>query len=688
MDLLQGYSDEEEERNSLGVEEGGDVALASSDFVEREIELPDQDDNEQIPNFDDDSSSDDDGYGPQPLKETTNPQQRTGSKEKKASIQEVSRATEVAEQEQEMSNEDRIDHYAKLKQIPIASEISLSGHEKAVTCLSIETAGNRVVTGSLDYFCKLYDFGGMDSRHRSFQSIEIDDGHPVLAISHSPSGDRFLVATSSAQPKVYDRDGNEIIKFVKGDMYLRDLSNTKGHTMEVTGVMWHPHEKNECLTSSLDGSVRVWDLLGEATFGMLINRFVLKVKPLPSNMTNSSSSSSGTSSSGGNGQSHHRLGVTSCCYNANGSRVCAGVANGSIQIWLNKRPTFSSKPDYFLIYREFVDIPVRSMAVSPNNEVLAARFDQGSVLLWDLKALPGTGTSLPITNPIKRIDNVHNFYPTANITFSPDSSLFCLCSSPNKLSTSKKSSTAVDGQPAGETETKTSNDEAAAADSGEDHRLKSRLHFFEVDPKIPPAKSETLAISILSGGGSAICVKWQPTTNQIFCSLSSGVVKVFYDATMSKKGALLSAKKAPKREKDPTDFCVVGEIYNPLALPMFRNDNPHQKTGKKVAMLKDPKIAKIPEKPTAQGPGKRENTSFFFTNYVMNGRAMDNTRLEDPREALLKMDAVAKSDPIYLGRAYQHSQPKTILADKTFEEEQEEFRKRQKTLHNPGSTSK
>ena len=55
----------------------------------------------------------------------------------------------------------------------------------------------------------------------------MQDGYPVTALSHSPSGDRFIVGTGSSQPKVYDREGVELMKFVKGDMYLRDLSNTK-----------------------------------------------------------------------------------------------------------------------------------------------------------------------------------------------------------------------------------------------------------------------------------------------------------------------------------------------------------------------------------------------------------------------------------------------------------------------------
>lgn len=67
--------------------------------------------------------------------------------------------------------------------------------------------------------------------------------------------------------------------------------------MEVTGVQWHPSDKNTVLTSGLDGSLRVWDLLGEAHFGHLINKHVLKVRAAT-------------------GQG--RLGATACCYSPNG----------------------------------------------------------------------------------------------------------------------------------------------------------------------------------------------------------------------------------------------------------------------------------------------------------------------------------------------------------------------------------
>ena len=118
------------------------------------------------------------------------------------------------------------------------------------------------MSGSLDYSMKMFDFGGMDQRHRSFRSVEVDENHPVLFVSHSPSGDKLIVATGSCMPKIYDRDGTLLLTFVRGDMYLRDLSNTKGHIMEVSCVAWHPKDKNLVMSTGFDGTLRLWDITG------------------------------------------------------------------------------------------------------------------------------------------------------------------------------------------------------------------------------------------------------------------------------------------------------------------------------------------------------------------------------------------------------------------------------------------
>lgn len=160
-------------------------------------------------------------------------------------------------------------------------------------------------------------------------------------------------------------------------------------------------------------------------------------------------------------------------------------------------------------------------------------------------------------------------------------------------------------------------------------------------------------------------------------SLSNGHVRVFFDPRFSVKGAMISAGKAPRREKDPTDFAIMGEIITPNALPLFRD--PEKNVGKLKHMeRKDPIKSKIPAKNLITGPGKSVNNSFFFTKYVSENRNKDDSRAEDPREALLKFDAVAKADPMFLGPAYQASQPATQFHTMTFEQEQEEFKKKQK----------
>jgi WD40 repeat protein len=38
------------------------------------------------------------------------------------------------------------------------------------------------------------------------------------------------------------------------------MSNTKGHVAAITDGRWHPREKQNFMTASLDGSIRIWDL--------------------------------------------------------------------------------------------------------------------------------------------------------------------------------------------------------------------------------------------------------------------------------------------------------------------------------------------------------------------------------------------------------------------------------------------
>jgi WD40 repeat protein len=57
-------------------------------------------------------------------------------------------------------------------QFPITHEIILKDHTKVVSALTLDPSGARILSGSHDYDCKLWDFGGMDGRCKPFKSWE------------------------------------------------------------------------------------------------------------------------------------------------------------------------------------------------------------------------------------------------------------------------------------------------------------------------------------------------------------------------------------------------------------------------------------------------------------------------------------------------------------------------------------
>ena len=57
-------------------------------------------------------------------------------------------------------------------QFPVSHELLLKDHNKVLSALAMDPSGARLLSGSHDYDCKLWDFGGMDSRCKPFKSWE------------------------------------------------------------------------------------------------------------------------------------------------------------------------------------------------------------------------------------------------------------------------------------------------------------------------------------------------------------------------------------------------------------------------------------------------------------------------------------------------------------------------------------
>jgi len=189
--------------------------------------------------------------------------------------------------------------------IPLSHEIVLAEHAKAIQCLALDPSGSRLLTGSADYDVKFWDFAGMDVNLRPFRSITPWDGYPVRSLQYTLTGDRFLVATGSAQPKIYNRDGFQVAEFIKGDMYLADMIHTRGHVSALSKAMWSPIDRDVFCSSAADGTVRIWNANEEKK-----QLKVIKVKPLRG----------------------MRVPVSTCTYTPDGKSVIAATQDGQLQV--------------------------------------------------------------------------------------------------------------------------------------------------------------------------------------------------------------------------------------------------------------------------------------------------------------------------------------------------------------------
>ena len=160
----------------------------------------------------------------------------------------------------------------------IQDDLKSSANTKSSSTVLISTvawdkSGTRCILGSSDAILRFYD---VSQKLSCFQQVRVcpSDCHtPILDIQFNCSGSHALVCTTSSQPLVLDRDGHTIHEFAKGDVYIQYSSNsTIGHTASVNSVDWHPTSKDICVTCSLDGTCKTWNITkGKTQFQKLCN---------------------------------------------------------------------------------------------------------------------------------------------------------------------------------------------------------------------------------------------------------------------------------------------------------------------------------------------------------------------------------------------------------------------------------
>ncbi len=288
-------------------------------------------------------------------------------------------------------------------EFPVSHELLLKTHERTVTTATLDSSGSRLITGSTDCTLKLHDFASMTpTTLRSFRSVDPTaskgstnvETHPVHQVLFNPlSPSQMLVITALPQAKIFSRDGELITEFVKGDMYLRDMHNTKGHVSEITSGTWHPTNREMCVTAGTDSTLRIWDVNNRRS-----QKDVIVVK-------------SKVAGSGG------RTRVTSVAWGSpmqGGNNILVAASlDGGLAMWNGEGPY--TRPAAEVRDAHVRDTWTGGIDISSDGRLVVTRGGDDTIKLWDTRKFkqPVTTVSHPSTS---------SQFPTTSIRFSPSSS--------------------------------------------------------------------------------------------------------------------------------------------------------------------------------------------------------------------------------------------------------------------------
>ncbi|KAK3202170.1 hypothetical protein GRF29_161g371583 [Pseudopithomyces chartarum] len=274
-------------------------------------------------------------------------------------------------------------------EFPVSHELLIKTHDRAVTSITLDPSGTRMVTGSTDSTLKLHDLSALTpTTIRAFKTVDpfatkpsaAAEAHAIHQVLFSPhSGGQFLVITATPQARLFSRDGEMIKEYVKG-------------ISEVTTAAWHPTNRDRFVTAGLDSTVRIWDVKKSLQQQQVI---VHKSRAAGSaGMTRMTAIAWGAAGEG------------------NSSVIVSAALDGSLVMWGGEGP-------YHRPLGEIRDAHVKDtwtsgLDISSDGRLVITRGGDDTIKLWDTRKFktPVNTTTHPSTS---------SQYPTSNIKFAPNS---------------------------------------------------------------------------------------------------------------------------------------------------------------------------------------------------------------------------------------------------------------------------
>ena len=326
------------------------------------------------------------------------------SQASKAELEEPPSRKDVdSDQDNTDADSDEDDEDDEDDEFPVSHELVLKTHEKPITTITVDPSGSRFITGSTDCTIKFHDFASMTPNTlHAFKSVDptasklsaSTETHPIQHVEFNPnSPSQVLVISATLQAKIFSRDGEELKEFVKGDMYLRDMHNTKGHISAITTGTWHPINRDLCVTAGTDSTLRIWDI------NMPLSQKEVIVHK--------------SRAAGSAGRTRMTAVAWGCPVQGGKNLLVAAALDGSLVMWDGDGPFTRPAAEVREAHKR--DTWTGGIDVSSDGRTVVTRGGDDTIKLWDTRKLkvPISTAEHPSTSDV---------YPNSNIRFSPNSS--------------------------------------------------------------------------------------------------------------------------------------------------------------------------------------------------------------------------------------------------------------------------
>ena len=529
-----------------------------------------------------------------------------------------SKAKSPTSSKDDSDSDDDSDDSEDEDEYPVSHELVFRTHDRPVTTITVDASGSRMITGSMDCTIKLHDFASMTPNTvRAFKSID-----PTFT-KGSANSETHPVHVAKFNPHSPSQ-----VLVISATTQARILSRDGETTTEFVKGDMYLRDMNMTKGHISELTSGTWHPHNQNLCVTAGTDSTLRIWDVNMRMKQKDVIVHKSKYAGSAGRSRMTAVAWGSQVEGGNSLLVAAALDGSLLMWGGDGPW--NRPSGEITQAHASNTWTSGVDISADGRLVVTRGGDDTVKLWDTRKFK---------QPVNTTTHVSTSsqYPTSNIQFAPNSSSII-----------------------------------TGSETGDLYILNPATLKPEVCTPITPS------VPLIS-------VLWHDKLNQIITGSANAETHVLFNPKISTKGALMVMSKQPKRrhiDDDPsvtTDMSqgISGDgIVNPGAANEAIKGSTYSSRHPTIGLTasgksRDPRRPHIPAvTPFSKNAPDEE--------HIKKRIPLSSMREEDPRAALLAYAEKAKNDPMFTN-AWSKTQPKTIYADVSDEEEGGPQKKKQRT---------